>query len=196
MTQQSSSPANEDVTQWLADYGDVLYRFAAKRLGSHDIAEDLVQDTFLAALRSWNDFQGRSSVQTWLVGILRHKITDYLREVGRQKERDAEIADAGVVSNLFVNGHWRIGLKAWSNDPADSLENKEFWHVLAECQSKLPSTLSLAFRLRELEELPMSEVGEMLGISTANLSVRLHRARLLLRECMDRNWFATRRGWT
>ena len=194
MTQQSSSPAEEEVTQWLADHGDVLYRYALKRLGSRDIAEDLAQDTFVAALRSRGEFRRHSSVQTWLVGILRHKISDYLRQLSRQRERDAEIADAGAASSPFKKGHWRTGVKAWPHDPARSLENKEFWRVLTDCQNKLPSKLAIVFRLRDLEELPMSEICELLEISTSNLSVRLHRARLLLRDCIDRNWFTTRRN--
>ncbi len=196
MTQQSSSPAEEEVAQWLADHGDVLYRYALKRLGSRHIAEDLAQDTFVAALRSRSDFQRRSSVQTWLVGILRHKISDHLRQLSRQRERDVEIAAENTASTPFRNGHWRTGLKAWSSDPAKSLENEEFWHVLADCQNKLPSKLAMAFRLRDVEERPMSEICELLEISTSNLSVRLHRARLLLRECIDRNWFTIRRQLT
>ncbi len=192
MNSQSSPPKKEDVTQWLTEHGDVLFRFALKRLGSREIAEDLVQDTFLAALRSLDDFQGRSAVQTWLVGILRHKIVDHLRNVSRQRERDAATTTERTTSP-FHRGHWQVGLKSWPSDPASSLENEEFWRALADCQDKLPSKLATAFRLRELDEMPMAEICDVLDISASNLSVRLHRARLLLRDCLDRNWFATRR---
>ena len=184
-------PSKKDVTQWLAEHGDVLFGYALQRVGSQEIAEDLVQDTFVAAIRSLDDFQGRSAVQTWLVGILRHKIIDHLRRITRQKGRDAEVVDQHSEPSLFERGTWSRGLREWPSDPARSLENREFWSVLAQCQGKLPSKLAIAFRLREIEELPMSEICEMLEISASNLSVRLHRARLLLRECLDRNWFAT-----
>ncbi len=185
-----SKPTAEEVTSWLAEHGDMLYRYGLKRLGRPDIAEDLVQETFVSALRSADRFEGRSKVQTWLVGILRHKIADHLRKLARQRERDAAAREA-VDANPFQNGHWREGVKAWPADPSDSAENQEFWQVLNECHGKLPAKLGIAFRMRELEELSMAEICETLEITATNLSVRLHRARLLLRDCLTQNWFLT-----
>lgn len=169
----------------------MLFRYAWKRVESRDVAEDLVQETFLSALRSAGDFQGRSTIQTWLIGILRHKLVDHLRRLSRDRERNrsAETQD----SDPFHHGHWRVGLKRWPADPVKSVENQEFWVVLDECQQKLPAKLAVAFRLREREDLEMAEICEMLDITATNLSVRLHRARLLLRQCLDRNWFGTER---
>ena len=191
MTRKSTLPTEDDVATWLAEHGDFLYRFALKRLGSQEVAEDLVQDTFVAALRSLKDFQGRSAVQTWLIGILKHKITDHFRKVSRQRQREAN--DSEAVIDLFHGGHWKTSLGAWPMDPVRSLENKEFWRELAACQDKLPAKLAAAFRMREVEDMSMSDICEVLDISASNLSVRLHRARLLLRECLDRNWFAAGR---
>lgn len=181
------SPTKEEVVQWLGEHGNVLFRYAIKRVGVPDVAEDLVQDTFVAALRSAQDFQGRSKVQTWLIGILRHKIADHMRRLSRQKERDAATEDA--YRDVFRHGHWNVGIKRWPNDPSKSLESKEFWGVLQACQAKLPAKLAAAFRMRDLEQLSMTDICEALDISASNLSVRLHRARVLLRECLDQNWF-------
>lgn len=183
-------PTAEDVTKWLAEHGDMLYRYGLKRLGRPDIAEDLVQETFVSALRSADSFEGRSKVQTWLVSILRHKIADHLRQLSRQRERDSA-ARSEAESSPFNNGYWREGVKAWPTDPSDAVENQEFWQILNECHDKLPAKLGIAFRMRELEDLSMAEICETLEITTTNLSVRLHRARLLLRDCLTQNWFLT-----
>ena len=185
--QSTAQPSKDDVARWLSEHGDLLYRFALKRVGAADIAEDLVQETFLAALRSAADFQGRSKVETWLVSILRHKITDYLRKVSRQRERDEE--SKGETTQIFHKGIWRVGVKTWPDDPAKSMLQQEFWRALDDCQTRLPVKLALAFRMRDLEELSISEICESLEITATNLSVRLHRARVLLRECLDQNWF-------
>ena len=188
----TAGPTKDEVSQWLMEHGDTLYRYAMRRLGKSDIAEDLVQDTFVAALRSADSFQGRSQVLTWLVGILRHKIADHMRKLTRQRERDEKARNEAGDRGVFQNGHWRVGLKRWQ-DPSGSMENQEFWRVLDDCREKLPIKLAIAFRMRDLEEIPMSEICETLEITTSNLSVRLHRARVLLRECLDQNWFSARR---
>lgn len=192
-------PTKDDVANWLAEHGDALFRYAMKRVGDRDLAEDLVQDTFVAALRAADDFQGRSQVQTWLIGILRHKIADHMRKLARQRQRDAKHREESVQSDVFHNGHWRVGLKPWPNhaiaaDPAQSVEMQEFWSVLDSCREKLPAKLAAAFRMRDLEQLPMADICETLEITATNLSVRLHRARVLLRECLDQNWFAARKA--
>lgn len=192
----NSQPSADDVTAWLGEYGDALFRYAMKRLGQRDLAEDLVQDTFVAALRSADGFQGRSKVLTWLIGILRHKIADHMRKLSRERERELKQRTDESHPGIFHNGHWRMGVKPWpsgSSDPVASMVNQEFWQVLELCRAKLPDKLAAVFRMRDLEELSMSEICETLEISTSNLSVRLHRARVLLRECLDQNWFAARR---
>jgi RNA polymerase sigma-70 factor (ECF subfamily) len=186
-------PDKEDVVGWLTEHGDALYRYALKRVGKADTAEDLVQETFLAAIRSANDFERRSKLQTWLIGILRHKIADHLRKLSRQRAKEAEAFEASQAGGIFQNGHWQIGLHSWPTDPSSWMENQEFWQVLDECQTKLPAKLATVFRMRDLEELSMSDICETLEITATNLSVRLHRARILLRECLDLNWFSARR---
>ena len=187
MEEQRDPPSKAEVTQWLTEHGDILYRYALKRICDPELAEDLVQDTFVAALRSSSSFAGRSKVQTWLVGILRHKIADYLRKLTRQRERESETREQ---QSTFQNGEWRVGVQSWPDQPWQSLENQEFWQVLERCRNKLPATLADAFRMRDLEDLPMNDICELLGITATNLSVRLHRARILMRECLDQNWFA------
>lgn len=186
---EPSSNSKADAARWLEEYGDALYRFALRRLGDADVAQDLVQETFLAALRGADRFQGRSEVKTWLISILRNKITDYLRkQIRDRKHQERERAEQEP--STFSNGKWVIGLKKWRLDPGKSVENAEFWQVIEACMEKLPVKLGAAFRLRDLEQISMSDICETLEITPTNLSVRLHRARILLRECLDRNWFS------
>src|SRR5215469_9072658 len=73
-----------DAERWVDDHGDVLYRYALERVRKPDIAQDLVQETFLAAVRTQERFRGGSTVRSWLCGILKHKICDHYRKLGRE----------------------------------------------------------------------------------------------------------------
>ncbi|MCA9212672.1 MAG: sigma-70 family RNA polymerase sigma factor [Planctomycetales bacterium] len=187
-----NAPTNVDPARWLEEHGDVLFRYAMQRLRNRDVAEDVVQDTFVAAIRAKDSFQGRASVQTWLVGILRRKIVDYIRRqsVERKAKGIREEAETEAASFFTSKGHWRKSVKSWPTNPQQSLENREMLQILRECCSKLSPPLSQAFQLREVDQLSTEEVCNHLDISPSNLGVRLHRARLLLRECLERNWFS------
>ena len=177
-----------DPEGWVDRYGDYLYRHAMLRLRSPEIAADLVQETFLEALRGRKTFAGRSSGRTWLVGILKHKIVDHFRRTGRQQA----LANGVVDSAFDGRGHWKIGPAAWRGEPSRNLETREFWEAFGRCLSKLPAGLADAFILRELDGLDSDEVQDVLNITDVNLWARLHRARSLLRNCLESNWFGRR----
>jgi RNA polymerase sigma-70 factor, ECF subfamily len=182
-----------DGATWLVEHGDALYRYARSRVGGRELAEDLVQDVFLAALESWDGFQGRATVRTWLLSILRHKIVDHYRRVAGSLpfvEPDPGDKPDPVVNRYFSSkGFWKNALASWKA-PDQVLEDREFWDVFDRCLSRLPRSLSSVFILRELEEMNNAELRRTLAVSEGNLRIRLHRARLLLRECLERNWFA------
>ena len=152
-----------DPSEWVADHGDALFRYACARLRDREAAEELVQETFLSALAARDGFRGESAIRTWLTAILRRKIADHHRHVGRTEdvpeERLRELSDGP--------GH----------DPVAACEGADFWEVFHACAGKLPPNLSEAYRLREILELPAEEICRMLDISPGNLAVRLHRAR-------------------
>jgi len=179
-------PAN-----WLADHGDSLYRYALGQLRDHQVAEDLVQETLLAALKARNSYSGQASVRTWLIGIMRRKAVDEFRRRGRQV--DAKQNDATAIESFIdARGKWKFAPRAWGSDPSQLAENQEFWAVFANCRGQLPPTLAEAFGLRELESLDIAEICNILEITATNLSVRLHRARLALRQCLEKHWFTAR----
>ena len=171
-------------------HGDCLYRYALLRVRAPELAAELVQETFLEALRGWDKFAGRSSERTWLVGILKHRIIDHLRRTTRERSSSAEAHARPFDDPAFdARGHWRAIPDSWRGDPSAVLESREFWDVFGVCLSKLPRGLADAFFLREVDGLSAEETRELLAISADNLWTRLHRSRSLLRDCLQRNWF-------
>ncbi len=176
---------------WVAEYGNLLYRYALPRLnGDVHAAEDAVQETFLAALSARKTFSGRSAESTWLTGILKHKIIDRIRKDSRLIASGETLPDDPLDDRLFdSSGRWRTGLKAWQSRPDEVLEQKEFMDTLNSCIEKLPKQAGLAFGLKEMDDQPSAEVCKVLNVTSTNLWVLLHRARIRLQECLERNWF-------
>jgi RNA polymerase sigma-70 factor (ECF subfamily) len=173
---------------WANKHLDALMGYALIRVRSQETAEELVQETFLAAIRDHKRFQGQSSELTWLTGILRHKIADHFRQMARHRHR--EDTDEKVDKRFDRHDHWSPKPAAWQGDPAMLAENQEFWDTLKQCLSALPEPLAHAFILREMEQQDSQDVCKNLAIEPANLWTRLHRARLRLRDCLEINWFA------
>lgn len=183
-----------DPERWLEEHGDALFRYALSRGVRRDAAEDLVQECFLAALRARDRFEGDSSERTWLLAILRHKIIDHVRrraatpvESGWNADEDGP-PDATLDRFFRADGAWRRGPSAWKLSP-DPVESREFHELLDACLQRLPGPLAAAFLLREVEGLEMDAVRQRLVIASGNLRVRLHRARLLLRDCLGKHGF-------
>ncbi len=175
---------------WVDEHGDALFRYALLRLRDRGAAEDVVQETFLAAVRSRNEFQGESQARTWLTGILRHKIGDHFRKHGREVQVGGpDDADPTMDSWFDDKGFWLKPPKLWDMDPAHLVERQEFWRVLQDCMDALPSRASEAFALRVVNDTKADEVCKVLGISQTNLWVLLHRARARLRACLEVKWF-------
>lgn len=171
---------------WVDRYGDALFQFAAARVGDREIAEDLVQETFLAAVRSLDRFKGHSSEKTWLYAILKYKIVDHFRK-NKSKASGQEISfDADGIETLFnAKGAWRIRPEHWSENPGRVHETKEFIDHFYKCLADLPERNADAFVYREIDGLSTEEICEILGISSNNCWVMLYRARMLLRRCLE-----------
>jgi RNA polymerase sigma-70 factor, ECF subfamily len=182
-----------DPCTWVDRHGDVLYRYALLRLRHPALAEEVVQETFLAALQARERFSGRSSERTWLVGILKHKIADYYRQVSRERPVEDVQAWTEETREAFDGGHWNMdqgaGPLEWGGSAESVVQEKEFREILSQCLSYLPERLAAAFTLREMEALNTKEVCKILNISATNLWVMLHRARHQMRQCLERRWF-------
>ena len=180
-----------DPKEWVDLHGDYLFRWARFRTRDTRIAEDLVQETFLAALQAQDHYQGRSSERTWLVGILKHKIMNYFHKASRERpvQYDEQMTE-GSENPFNDQGNWKshtTGPKEWTGDPSQILEQKEFWDVLTRCLAELPPRLAHAFSLREIDDLDSEEICKILNVSATNLGVMLYRARSRLRRCLEIN---------
>lgn len=167
-----------------------LLRYARLQLANPAQAEDVVQETLLAALEGGERFSGRSSLRTWLTGILKHKIIDQIRRSRREQPlADDEQSEAEAIDALFVaDGHWRGSPGDWGN-PESALDNSHFWKAFELCLQRLPARTAEVFRMREVMELSTEDICKATGISATNCWVMLHRARLVLRECLQITWF-------
>ncbi len=177
----------------LESHRPYLMRVAQLQLRDRDLAEDVVQDTIVAALAGGASFTGKSSVRTWLTGILKHKVVDAIRRRQREpvaaasldEELDLEDFDA-----LFRdNGSWEAPPADWGN-PEDALGRRQFLEVLELCLERLPPNTARVFVMREVMELESDEICKELAITANNLWVILYRARMALRACLEQNWFA------
>jgi RNA polymerase sigma-70 factor (ECF subfamily) len=169
-----------------------LVRFAMLQLRNATAAEDVVQETLLAALQSGASFAGQSSVRT-LVGILKHKIIDAIRKQSREQplETADDETDIEDLQNAVYrdDGHHRETPADWGN-PESALEQRKFFEVLERCMDGLPKKTAKVFMMREVMGLETDEICKDLGITSTNCWVLLYRARMALRECLQGRWFA------
>jgi RNA polymerase sigma-70 factor (ECF subfamily) len=181
-----------DPERWVDDHGDVLYRYALVRVRKSEVAQDLVQETLFAAVRSHEKFAGQSSVRSWLCGILKHKLGDYFRKLGRETPfTDLEFLSDECAEKFVPEGYWvhMNGPKEWRPEADEVMHRDEFWKTMRDCLTKLPERVATVFMMREMDEVESKEICATLSITESNLWVMLHRARMALRECLAANWF-------
>jgi RNA polymerase sigma-70 factor, ECF subfamily len=167
---------------------DYLLRYASLQLRDSHAAEDAVQETLVAALVGEASFQGRANLRTWLTGILKHKIVDAIRRMSREATLLPD-ADTAEFDALFAeDGHWIDPPGAWA-DPDASLEQKRFFAALETCLGRLPQKIAQAFMMREHLGFETGEICKELAITPTHCWVLLYRARMALRECLQKEWF-------
>ena len=169
-----------------------LLRYARSQLRNDAWAEDAVSDTLLAALERPTAFAGQSQLKTWLVGVLKHKLIDQLRRQHREATVMTDDDGADIDELMFdPTGHWRESVPTWAS-PEASLDQRQFFAVLDACCEQLPPVQGRVFMMREWLELDSDAICKELQITSTNLFVLLHRARLRLRECLNQHWFQGR----
>lgn len=193
-SQDSASLAGPlDDPQFVADLRRRMLRFATLQLSDAAAAEDAVQDALIGALRGARQFAGRAAYRSWVFAILRHKIADQLRAQARYAARSAtdESEPDPVVAGMFeADGHWTTdAAPATWGDPEAALQDSHFWRVFEACLDHLPGQQARLFMMREFIELDSDEICIAAGVTTSNLNVTLHRARLRLRNCLEQHWF-------
>lgn len=179
--------------RWLEEHGSALYSFAFLHVRDGHRAEDLVQETLLAALKARERFQGNASVRTWLTGILKHKIMDEFRRQSREAPTPNSPEDAWdaaearrVAENFTDSGRWSQPLTNWGDSEQD-FSRDQFWSLIEQCLAALSPRMARLFVLRELWEMETEEVCKEMAITPTNLWTTLHRARLGMRQCLEKN---------
>lgn len=173
-------------------HGDFLYRFALVRVRNQDVAEDLVQETFLAALQGVYHESGPTAERRWMIGIMKHKIIDHFRRTTREPIQNPDQPDHSTDDAFFEDGHWNpqaTAMQAWPEQPDGLIERRQFWDALAGCMERLPPRTAQVFTLRELDELETERICALLQLTPTNFGVILHRARKQLRDCLSSRYF-------
>lgn len=176
----------------VADLHSYLLKFARLQLRNDTWAEDAVSEVVLAALAKPQAFGNRSQLKTWLVGILKHKIIDTLRQRGREVCQGADTQESNEDPLDYLSfkgdGHFTEPPADWGN-PEQQASSRQFFEVLEVCANQLPTVQGRLFLMREWLELSSEEICKELQLTPTNLYVQLHRARLRLRECLELNWY-------
>ncbi len=178
-----------DPNKWIDLYSDYLFNYTITRVRDRDTAQDLVQDTFFAGLKSMKNFKGEASERTWLISILKRKIIDYYRKINSKKGK-AEIR-INYKSDSEDEGNW---LEEHVADPfdktaEDNLENTELGLAIHNCIDKLPEKQAQVFKMKTILDYETEAICNELDITASNLWVIIHRARTTIAACLEKNWF-------
>jgi len=183
---------------WVSNYGDYLFSIALMKTSNTEVAEDLVQDTFLSAIKAADSFKGESAEKTWLVRILNNKIIDYYRKKDVLKgtsdyldSTENNFDEHFFEANSHSEAYWKKEAMPdhWKAEADSSLNQAEFNKVLEFCMQKLPSKLLPVFVLKYMDDEDADKICKELDISSSNYWVIIHRAKLLMRACLEKNWF-------
>lgn len=180
--------------QWVNLYADYLYSYAVFKVSDSTLAEDLVQDTFLSAFKNRDGFQGKSSEKTWLSSILNNKIIDYYRSKRHDKLEDyLEETEESFHNGFFIETkhHWKpdTAPKQWKSSPEEELIGAELSQTLEECMNKMPDKVGQVFKAKFVSDDETDNICKDYGLTSSNYWVIIHRAKLLMRACMEKNWF-------
>lgn len=172
---------------WIDLYSDYLFNYTITRVNDREIAKDLIQDTFVAGLKSMKNFKGEANERTWLISILKRKIIDYYRKINSNKGK-AEVRMTYV--NDDQEGDW---LEERAEDVGqlnaeETIENSELGDAIYNCMDKLSEKQATVFKMKTILGYETETICNELGITASNLWVILHRARTQLAECLEKKW--------
>jgi RNA polymerase sigma-70 factor (ECF subfamily) len=173
---------------WVDRYSDYLYNFAIVRVNDHEVAQDLISETFFAGLKSKDNFKGEASERTWLISILKRKVIDHYRKINSRKGK-AEVRMS--YSNVDSEGDW---LEEQVSDPfdktaEDTMENEELGLAILNCLGKLNDKQAQIFKMKTIDGFDTEAICNEFNITPSNLWVILHRARKSMAECLETTWF-------
>ncbi|MFN2395066.1 MAG: sigma-70 family RNA polymerase sigma factor [Bacteroidales bacterium] len=190
--QMTDAQKKQEIEKWVDDYTDDLYTWAYHKTSDKEVARDLTQDTFLAALQGFDNYKGTSSPKTWLFAILKNKIVDYYRKNLKEKVVGSYDNNREMSDTIFDKGeNWAPGHAPlnWETDDSNLLDNVDFVKILKRCLEMLPLKWSLALKYKFFSEKQGVEICQELEVTPSNYWQMLHRGKLQMRECIENNWF-------
>ena len=164
-----------------------MFAFAVRRLGDRNVAEDAVQEALLAGLRGYAQYRGEAQERTWLIGILHRKVVDQIRKMAADRQNTETLEE--TANPEFEDGYWKRRPATWGALPGIEMERAELQQALARAIDELPHQMRTAFCLREIDQLSSEDICKIMSITPTNLWTLIHRAKLRLRERLDRDWF-------
>jgi RNA polymerase sigma-70 factor (ECF subfamily) len=181
-------------------HGGALLRFATHLVKARSVAEEVVQDAWVAALEHLDGFEGRASLRTWLFRIVLNRARTRLEREGRSLPFSAlgepsEVDAPAVSEDRFLpDGHWRNPVEAWTvEDPERLAQSAETLALLERAIAGLPEAMRAVITLRDVEGMEAEEICNLLEISLSNQRVLLHRARTRVREALAAHLAGARR---
>lgn len=181
---------NEIIGELFEKHADYLFSFAITRVNDIHMAEDLVQETFISALKNYGTFQQKSKASTWLTAILKNKIIDHYRKKVREYQKES-LDELSASRDFFdEKGSWKKEEKpqSWNLSTDRGMEQEEFYAILQKCLQKLNDLQRMAFVMKHMEDVDTREICKELKLTASNYWVIIHRAKLQLRKCMETQW--------
>jgi RNA polymerase sigma-70 factor (TIGR02943 family) len=187
----SENDCRPDPQQWVDRYADYLYTYAFTRTNDEHKAQDLVQETFLAALEKIEGFESRSTEKTWLTAILKNKVIDHYRKQSSGINKKTESLPVNK-DDFFIAefNNWKVEHwpKAFGLEDDYPLITKEFNQILQQCMKKLPVQWLAVFTMKHMDDENTETICSRLEVTSANFWVIIHRTKLNLRSCLQKNW--------
>ncbi len=175
---------------WVNQYGDDLFAWAMHKTRSKELAEDLVQETYIACFKSFESFQSKSHPKTWLIAILNNKIMDNYRKKNRLSLISYENNSMLVADNFFdKNNNWydEASIDFWETKENLGYD-EQYKALLKTCLDNLPKKWNLALTYKYLTNKKTEEICQELEISISNYWQIVHRAKLQLKKGMKTSW--------
>lgn len=195
MLNQLTPELNQIPPQQIEEIRSQMVKFAMLQLKDPDLAEDVVQDALVNAYKNASSFKGKSALKTWIFAILKNKIIDLIH-YRKRIVTESEICDEEAPNHFFdEREHWDLNYfepNEWSNVQSSTYK-QQFWAIFESCLEHLPAQQARVFMMREYLEMSSEEICQECAISSSNLHVILHRARLQLQACLSKNWFGAKK---
>jgi len=164
------------------NHGDYLFQFAMSKLKNRDISLDMVQDTLLTTLEKIDQFEGRSSLRTWMTTILNRKIIDHWRKDKRNNGSISSEKISGEINDTVMHQN--------PKNPAELTEQAESRSIMEMCMDQLPDQWREILHAKYYDEKNGEEISKEFSITSSNFWVIVHRAKAQLRGCMDKKYLS------